>query len=710
VRNLRLAGTLVLLALISSIPVLKEPGFGPAQAQQQRPADQPIFRVEANLVRVDAYITRNGVPVEDLTAGDFELLEDGVAQKIETFERVKIGGVTHTAAVADPNSQREGNERAGDPRRRVFVIFLDTYHVRPENSQRAGTALARVLDQLLAPEDLVGIAKPDMDVTDLMLGHKASVIQRGLATSSYWGVGDDYTRLDAVESAYMTCYPQAVARELIARRRERMTLDSLRDLVRHLQILRDERKAIVVVSEGWILFRDNQGLMSMTGGQVPGVPQIFAGPGGKPSLRNPGSYGGATQQQCDSDRMTLAYQNNDEYFRDITGEANRTNAAFYPLDAGGLRTGVDASSPLDGSSLWALMRQRQNSLVSLATATDGVAVYNTNDLTSGMKKVVADLSHYYLLGYYSTNTKLDGKYRRIRVRVKRPGLDVRAREGYRAATREEITASDAKSAPRPSSGLLSTAVAEPMNPAASGSATSPELSAALGRLSQIRPTAPFRLHAIAVSTPGGLRLWIAGELEATTSRTAWSSGFDASVLVSAAGGAGGAGRAAVEPGSRSFLISTTAGNVTGDVQVQARLTPRGDTGAGGHGPAIGEVVSVTPTAPDVFAATQPLLFRLSGASAVPRPAADFQFYRTERVRLEAPLGPSARPAAGRLLDRAGKPLDVPVAVAEREGDGVRWLIADINLAPLSNGDYGIELTAEREGKQATMVTAIRVVR
>jgi hypothetical protein len=58
----------------------------------------------------------------------------------------------------------------------------------------------------------------------------------------------------------------------------------------------------------------------------------------------------------------------------------------------------------------------------------------------------------------------------------------------------------------------------------------------------------------------------------------------------------------------------------------------------------------------------------------------------------------------------GKPLDVPVIVSEREGDGIRWLVADINLAPLAHGDYGIELTADREGKQAAMVTAIRVVR
>ena len=675
-------------------------------AQQPRPADQPVFRVEATLVRVDAFVTKNGVPVEDLTAADFELLEDGVAQKIESFEHVKIGATTRIAAVSDPNSQREGNERAGDPRRRVFVIFLDTYHVRPENSQRAGSALARVLDQLLAPEDLVAVAKPEMDVTDLILGHKASVIERGLATSAFWGVGDDYTRLDAVENAYMNCYPQALARELIARRRERLTFDSLRDLVRHLQILRDERKAIIVVTEGWILFRDNQGLMSMTGGSVPGVPQIFTGPGGKPTLTNPGSYGGATQQQCDTDRMTLASQDNDQYFRDITGEANRTNAAFYSLDAGGLRSPVDASSGLDSRTQWALMRQRQNSLVSLSTATDGVAVYNTNDLAKGMQKVVADLSQYYLLGYYSTNTKLDGKYRRIRVRVKRPGLEIRAREGYRAATLEEITAGDPKAAPGSKPGPLSTAVAAPMPAGANGPAPPTELSAALGRLSQIRPTAPFRLHAIGVKTPGGLRLWIAGELESAASRTAWASGADASVIVTAGDGAGGSGRGAMEPGSRAFLIATNAGDVSGDIQVQARLMPRGSGGA----PALGEVVSVKIAQPDVFAASEPLLFRSSGATAPPRPAADFRFYRTERVRLEAPLAPAARAVSGRVVDRTGQPLEVPVAVSERDSDGVHWLIADVNLAPLSNGDYGIELTAERDGKRAAMVTAIRVVR
>jgi VWFA-related protein len=675
------------------------------QEQQQRPPDQPIFRIEANLVRVDAFVTANGVPVEDLTAADFELLEDGSVQKIETFERVRIGGTSTAPAVTDPNSQREGNERAADPRRRVFVIFLDTYHVRRENSLRAGQALARVLDQLLDPEDLVAVAKPEMDVTDLILGHKASVIQTGLATTSDWGVGDDYTRLDAVETSYYSCYPERLAMELVARRRERLTLDSLRDLVRHLQILRDERKAIIVVSEGWILFRANQGLMTSLGGTTPGVPQIFVGPGGKPSMRDPGSYGGATQQQCDSDRMTLAYQDNDQYFRDITGEANRTNAAFYPVDSGGLRSGFDVSSPLDPNTLRTLMRLRQDSLVSLATATDGVAVYNTNDLAKGMQKVVADLSQYYLLGYYSTNTKLDGKYRRIRVRVKRPGVQVRAREGYRAATMEEITAAEPKNAPPAAPGPFSTTVSAPITPGGSGAAVSPALSAALGRLSQIRPNAPFLLHAIGVKTPSGLRVWIAGELETTAARTAWASGADVSIIVSGSAGGGGAARGAIEPGARGFLIQTNVGDANGDMQVQARMNPKG-----GAGPPMGDAVAVSMPEAGAFAAREPLMFRMSSASAPPRPAADFRFNRTERIRLEVPLAAAARPSSGRVLDRAGKPLEVPVAITGRESDGLRWLVADVNLAPLSSGDYGIELAADQEGKSTTLVTAIRVVR
>src|SRR5205814_2708233 len=75
----------------------------------------------------------------------------------------------------------------------------------------------------------------------------------------------------------------------------------------------------------------------------------------------------------------------------------------------------------------------------LAEATDGLAIVDSNSLAGGMKRIVDDLSSYYLLGYYS-NAKLDGRFHAITVRVKRPGVQVRARRGYLAATPAAMTA------------------------------------------------------------------------------------------------------------------------------------------------------------------------------------------------------------------------------------------------------------------------------
>src|SRR3954469_21521659 len=86
----------------------------------------------------------------------------------------------------------------------------------------------------------------------------------------------------------------------------------------------------------------------------------------------------------------------------------------------------------------ATLKNRIETLRTLALDTDGIAVVDTNDLDKGLRRVVDDLTSYYLLGYYSTNPKADGKFRKITVHVKRPGVDVRARRGYQAASQEEL--------------------------------------------------------------------------------------------------------------------------------------------------------------------------------------------------------------------------------------------------------------------------------
>jgi hypothetical protein len=95
-----------------------------------------------------------------------------------------------------------------------------------------------------------------------------------------------------------------------------------------------------------------------------------------------------------------------------------------------------------------------------------------------------------------------------------------------------------------------------------------------------------------------------------------------------------------------------------------------------------------------------------------QPVAGFLFSRSERARLETPLSADDKPGAGRLLDRNGQPLQVPVAVTERVDaeSGQRWLVGEITLAALGAGDYAIELTATTASGEQKVVTAIRVTR
>jgi len=83
----RIAAVAMLAALAQS-PQATPP---PAQSQQSSPAQQPPrFRGGTNLVRVDAVATKDGAPVHDLKADDFEIFEDGAPHKIDTFEHVVI--------------------------------------------------------------------------------------------------------------------------------------------------------------------------------------------------------------------------------------------------------------------------------------------------------------------------------------------------------------------------------------------------------------------------------------------------------------------------------------------------------------------------------------------------------------------------------------------------------------------------------------------
>ena len=112
---------------------------------------------------------------------------------------------------------------------------------------------------------------------------------------------------------------------------------------------------------------------------------------------------------------------NERYFRDLFDDANRANVSFYPIDPRGLAGLRHATSvptrrcrqrPIAPCS-----NQRIETLRTLAENTDGIALVNSNDLTKQMRRLADDLTSYYLLGYSSTNAKLDGGFRTIKVGV-----------------------------------------------------------------------------------------------------------------------------------------------------------------------------------------------------------------------------------------------------------------------------------------------------
>ena len=449
-----LLGAAVLLQASAGSQAPQQPQQPPPQ-QQPAPVQPPRFRTETNLVHVDVYATKDGVPVQDLKADDFEVFEDNAPQKIDTFEHITVLPAGPDV-LSEPSSVTAANQLVADPRRRVFVFYLDTEHVSVDGSHAIKEPLIELMNRVMGADDLVAIMTPTMSPSQMTFGRRTQVIEQGLRDNWIWGRRNSIL-LDEREQLYSDCFPpvssketvpSALAKEMIARRRERLVMDSLEDLIRHMEAMREGRTAVIAVSDGWKLFRPDRSMMTIRKGDlgedpIPGAPPpVGVGPGGQLTSRTHGAgYVMSDRTECEKERADLAMMDNDRRFRDMFGEANRANVSFYPIDPRGLPTfdtPIGPDPPLPLAQDQAQLTARRESLMTLALNTDGIALVNNNDLHKQLRRVADDLTSYYLMGYYSTNGKADGKFRSIKVRSTRSGIEVRARQGYRAATAEEV--------------------------------------------------------------------------------------------------------------------------------------------------------------------------------------------------------------------------------------------------------------------------------
>lgn len=721
-----LAAVLAWAAVGAQQPAPPPTPAAPAQ-EPQAGQPRPTFRVEANFVRVDAIVTRDGTPVTDLTAADFEVLEDNVPQTLAAFERIDIATERLTTTPArEPNTAAEAREMARDPRARVFVLFLDRYHTGLAGSHRMKTALGTLLDRVIGPNDLVAVMTPDMSAADITFTRRTASINDMLERRWDWGVRDQSTALDPQEEQYMLCYPESddpargetpagmtmqerqpaasVAREMIARRREKMTLDALTDLSLFLRGVREERKAVLVVSDGWALYRPNEQLNLLGAkGRVPGVGTPGTDPQGRvvPDARQQDVGGGNSRYRCDADRMRLSMLDNQQTYLDLMDEANRANVSFYPIDSRGLPV-FDTSlaetftdnrgyrGPMPIARDQQLLRNRIATLQTLAENTDGRAVVNSNDIEGGLARVVADLTSYYLLSYYSTNQALDGKFRRITVRVKRPGVEVRARRGYRAATPGEFAGETASAAP-----------AAPTMPAATA--------AAFASLGSARADARLRTRA-GVLVGERPRVWVVAELDAALARGAdWGAGGRLqATLVTGDGSPVATAEGRIDSGGRVQQIELAPETLPpGEYQVRTRATPA----AGGLPLADVAVVRVEASGAPGLAPRMSRRGPSTGLLYVP--TADLRFRRTERARFEWSAAPGACVVGADVLDQRGQRMAVPVTRVlggcEAADAAAGTVGAELTLAPFAAADYAVRVTVRSGGAEQELVAAFRLV-
>lgn len=659
-----------------------------ARAQQPPPAEGenlPRFRGGVAFVTVDVYPRRDGQVVEGLGPDDFRVFEDGKLQKIETFQAVTFDPLTPGTERRDPNSVAESEDAARDPHNRVYVVYLDPYHTDVTSSHEAPATVAAFLERVIGPRDVFGFMTPETPLRTLTFARRTDTIEAELRRHWAWGLKsqtDQPQRVipqDAAERAIANACGRDADLAIRVHREDRL-MSSLEQLMLRLQALRDERKNVLFLSEGWT----PQSMSAPAAPDAGGPPPITVGPGGRIGTNRRAD--GAPQNLESECRRLVGHLSGIDFeqrFRELIERAQRANVAFYPIDLGGLKAvSAMTASSADGS-IAAIMRGRaasggaRNTLLTLAENTDGLAVVDTNDLTAGARRIAGTQSSYYLLGYYSTNPARDGRYRRIEVKATRPGLRVAARPGYQAPTEEEYRA----------------ATAPPVSP------TAVNVSEALARLSVTRRDEELFVRGIYADRT----LDIVVELPPDAlGDSRWASGAEVTIATTSPGGPGSTETARIAPGEGTArVIVPVSGPAAGPWEIRA-VAAAGNTEAearthvvaGAHGPWIGE----------------PRVLRAGPAArALPRPTATSDFHRRERLVVEVRVADGAPPPEVRMLDRRGQPLDVAAAITQARGteDGV-WQIT-VTMAPFAAGEYVLDVSVSDGTTRDQRLVPFRVV-
>ncbi len=649
----------------------------PPPAQTPPPAQPgpppPTFKAGINFVRVDVHVTdKNGNPVTDLKPSDFQVREDGKLQTIQTFQLISVD--QHQPVGQEPDvplrTPEQQQEAAAADNVRIVAIFLDDYHVKRGDSMAVRAQLEKFLENDLAPSDLVAIMYPLTPIADVSLSRDHHAAAK--AIESFLGRKGDYTPRNDIEEKYAN-YPAETVEQI----RNQVSLSALKGLVTYLGTLREGRKAVLLVSEGYTDYLPPQ--LRDPIASAPGLDN--------PAATDPMAGQGDPREEAQNFFSSMDVQ---EDLKNVFSAANRNNASIYALDPRGLAPfeyGIDkdVGAQMDAK----MLSQTQDTLRVLADRTDGRAIVNQNDMSKGLAQLARDSAHYYLIGYTSSEAPSDGKFHEIKVSVKESGLSVRARRGYWALTPAE------------------TARAKAPAPVRTGPA--PEIAHAL------ESVASSAHHDV-------VRTWIGtsrGQNGKTQVRFVWQPATPA--YGERSDGAQQPAKVmltAIAPdGSPYFRGPVAPSEVTFDAAPGPMKLQMSVQGQDGHVLDFNDTAMQVPdfTTPQVALSTPALLLARSAyeyhqltTEANPVPTAGREFSRSDRLLMRfqvyAPGG--ATPTLdGALLNRAGQSMAaLPVTAQTGGGDQI-----DLPLASLPMGEYLVRITATSGSSKASTLVAFRVV-
>jgi VWFA-related protein len=383
-----------------------------AQGAPQPPVSQgtgqPTFRSGVEFVTMDA-IVRNGQDqfIADLKEDDFEIFEDGVQQQISLFTLVH-GGRVHNLMTPPPAPTQEGiilpptrprNDAAG----RIFLIIVDDLHLDFRNTGRIRDLFKRISKNLVHEGDMFAIVSTG--TSSIAIDHR-KLLEDAIKKIAGGGLRPQ----DIIQGAEGAEGPSEV------RYRAHVAFSTAYDMLRQMERIQGRRKAVVWVSNGF----DFDPFSEARLGEDP-------------------VFGGRFGQTREEGRELRDQFNRGNVFADadlarelgeLTRTANRANATIYTIDPRGLIAGADLDDNIDPVEWDKHVRKTQDSLRVLAEETGGLAVVNQNDFDKALKRIDAETSDYYMLGYASTNPDPMKRTRRIEVKVKRPDLRVIYRTSY----------------------------------------------------------------------------------------------------------------------------------------------------------------------------------------------------------------------------------------------------------------------------------------